>query len=82
MSSHPAVAGLISKHGNTAEGRKKARAEIRRALVADMERTIAAAGRSMRCRQGDHLSIRDGQPDGCRNDGTNCVCECHDGGRP
>jgi hypothetical protein len=32
-------------------------------------------GQSMRCRNGDH---------GCRNDGSGCMCPCHDSpsGRP
>lgn len=28
--------------------------------------------RSSRCYSGDHA------PDGCRNDGSGCLCECHD----
>ena len=33
------------------------------------EREAAIYGLSMRCEIGDH---------GCRNDGTGCLCRCHD----
>lgn len=40
----------------------------------------ATFGRSMKCHGWD-LSApprHAGTPDGCKNDGTSCICECHD----
>jgi hypothetical protein len=37
--------------------------------------------RSMKCRHdqaGFGLPRHAGEPDGCKNDGTGCLCECHD----
>jgi hypothetical protein len=36
-------------------------------------------GQSIRCEKGDHYDWA--TENGCRNDGTNCLCQCHDQGR-
>lgn len=57
---------------NRAEIRTRIRAEQR----ARAERDAARLGRSIKCgidkRHADQVG-------GCANDGTGCVCECHDG---
>jgi type IV secretory pathway VirB9-like protein len=36
-------------------------------------------GQSIRCAAGDHRRrFADGDDTGCRNDGSNCLCWCHD----
>jgi hypothetical protein len=52
-------------------GRRERRATIRAQVLAEAEREISLQGRSMRCGRYDaHGS--------CRNDGSGCICECHD----
>lgn len=64
---------LLTWYGHTAAGRAKARqqlaAEIRTEGKRVIEENVRTAGRSYRCAAGDH---------GCSNDGSNCLCECHD----
>jgi hypothetical protein len=60
--------------------RDQVRQEARRRLTADMERAVAQVGVSMKC---DGYSIGPAprhadQAGGCANDGTTCLCECHD----
>lgn len=38
--------------------------------------------RSLRCRAGDHHRLHDGYRVGCANDGTTCICDCHDREEP
>jgi hypothetical protein len=66
---HTAVANLLAKHGNHGAGRARARAQIAREIGGSIAAQIAQAGRSMRCAVEDH---------GCLNDGSTCICECHD----
>jgi len=42
--------------------------------MAEAERQAAIAGRSMKCESGMHAD----QLYGCANDGTTCICPCHD----
>lgn len=82
--SHPSAVSVIEKRGNTAEGRKKAREDIAEAIRAEGKQLIAlmldTAGRSMKCNgYGGFVQPRHaGDVDGCFNDGTSCVCKCHD----
>lgn len=81
--SHPTVESLLGRHGNTPEGRATARAELDtviRTLAAEaVDRFVRQAGLSLRCRTADHRRMVDGQLDGCGNEGTGCICQCHDG---
>lgn len=56
------------------------RREMRDKILADAERRIRQAGRSMKCAGWGGISNprHAGQEHGCANDGTGCVCECHD----
>lgn len=84
MIPYTSTAVLLAKHGNTPAGREAAREQIRAEIrvVADVEAGLA--GRSLRCRAGDHSRMWTGPFQreyrvGCANDGTTCLCECHDG---
>lgn len=82
--SHPSAETLLDRYGNTAEGRQKARDDIAEAIRVEGKRLIEDAlrisGRSMKCgawggyREPHHA----GDLDGCANDGTTCICDCHD----
>jgi hypothetical protein len=76
MIPHTTVEALLAKHGNTLEGRPKVRAHIRRQVLAAAEAEATVAGLSHACRNGHHFSATG--PSGCRNDGSDCICECHD----
>jgi hypothetical protein len=84
--SHPTTDFLLDKHGNTREGRKRARMAMAKAIRETGERMIAdeqaVAGKSIRCARGDHLRLIDGGTAGCQNGGATCICECHDGAAP
>lgn len=54
--------------------RSAARGLMRAAVLADAERQAAIAGLSMNCEYGKHADQRYG----CKNDGSGCICECHD----
>lgn len=76
MTGHTAVDDLVAKHGNTTEGRAKARAHIRRQILAAAEQEAALAGRSPNC----VAAIQAQRRHYCANNGTTCICECHDPG--
>ncbi|MEV2239493.1 hypothetical protein [Micromonospora sp. NPDC049891] len=61
-------------------GRARQRAEIRARLLAQAERDIAQNSRSMKCSGwgGAHWPQHADVEGGCRNDGSTCICECHD----
>jgi hypothetical protein len=75
---------LIRKHGNTPEGRQKARnaiaEQVRTGGKQLIERALKTSGRSMKCGgAGGYATPRHaGEDDGCANDGQQCVCQCHD----
>lgn len=77
MIPHPSTELLLSGHGNTLAGRRAARRELAAVIAATAAEFTAIAGRSEVCRWGRHY-----QPDqpswGCANDGSTCICECHD----
>jgi len=84
MIPYPTTQTLLTKHGNTAAGREKARKEIVAVIRAGADREATAAGRSMKCAGWANAGIalatprHRGDPDGCRNNGSTCICECHD----
>ncbi len=84
MIPHTSAESLLAMHGNTAAGRAKARTQVAREIRAAIDREIAEAGRSMRCGGGDHRRNDEGVRgfSGCANDGTTCLCECHDPEEP
>lgn len=86
MIPHPTTEVLLARHGNTPAGRAAAREALTAAIRADgaayLDELARAAGRSMRCRTADHHRIVGGRLDGCGNDGSTCICECHDGTDP
>ncbi len=54
---------------------------IREDQIAKAERRALVLGRSIKCGgwDGNHAPRHAGDPsDGCKNDGTSCICECHD----
>lgn len=66
---------LGSYAGLTAEERATKRREQRDFILARAEEDIARARRSIKCgRDGAHA----GRPGGCSNDGSDCLCACHD----
>jgi hypothetical protein len=62
------------------------RDRLRASALARAEDEIRRLGRSIRCSEGDHRRTTNvnGKPMvvGCANDGTTCVCECHDPKEP
>lgn len=56
------------------------RAERRERYRVEALQRAARVGRSIKCGGWDGIAIprHADMPDGCRNDGTNCLCECHD----
>jgi hypothetical protein len=58
------------------------RAQIRGMHIRAAEITSHRYGRSSRCLDDSPFDPprHAGDPDGCRNDGSGCLCECHDGG--
>lgn len=62
-------------------GRVRRRAEIRVRTLAAAEQSARTMGRSIKCSGGafeQWPKRHEGDPDGCANDGSNCICECHD----
>lgn len=83
---HPTVESLLQRQGGD---RQKARRELVQAVRAAgarmIEEAVQASGRSPRCQAGDHRTVFEGVPLGCANDGSTCICNCHDeaeGSRP
>jgi hypothetical protein len=79
----PTIETLLKKHGNTAAGRAAGRQEIRVQIFREAERQARIAALSLRCKYGNHCGVyvdEHGEtwPDGCRDDGSGCICECHD----
>lgn len=58
--------------------RAAARHLIRAHIMAAAERQAEHAGCSLMCEYGRHAD----QSYGCANDGTTCLCNCHDAGSP
>ena len=58
--------------------RSAARHLIKAHIMADAERLAAQAGRSIKCKNENHAD----EPYGCKNDGTGCICFCHDAASP
>jgi hypothetical protein len=64
----------------SAVDRQAMRDEIRAKFLARAEKRALEASRSMKCGEdwmpGGRRHATD--PDGCKNDGLTCLCECHD----
>lgn len=59
------------------------RADLLRAEMNRAEMRVAHASRSVRCSGGqwsEYPPKHAGMDDGCRDDGTGCLCACHDRG--
>jgi hypothetical protein len=87
MIPHPTVNSLLTKHGNTPDGRRAARAAITDTVVTYARREAATAGRSINCGMGNHRRTWRNHTGknhavGCTDDGTSCICECHDDQTP
>jgi hypothetical protein len=54
--------------------RSSARHLMRAHIMAGAERQAAQAGCSMKCTAERHAD----EPYGCKNDGSGCICYCHD----
>ena len=58
----------------TGGDRAAARALIREGVIRQAELEAKLAGLSLKCRIEHHA----GSPDACANDGSTCICACHD----
>ncbi len=77
MIPHPPAETLIAKHGNTAVGRRAARAELRAYMLAAAEREIELAGITEGCRKRTVYYGARHEP--CGNPrAESCLCPCHD----
>ena len=76
MFPHPPAGYLLAGRADTPAGRAAARAELRQLIVRRAEQFADFAARSANCQIRMHLYGRDHQP--CGNDGSTCICECHD----
>jgi hypothetical protein len=61
--------------GLSTEQRIRTRADIAKAITAKAQREVLQTGRSLKCGEGRHQGR---YADGCRNDGSSCICSCHD----
>jgi hypothetical protein len=66
-------AGDVWWYPKELDARVAVRAELREQVLAAAERSVRLAGRSMVCGEYDNHA-----PGGCQNDGSTCICECHD----
>lgn len=57
--------------------RQRQRAMNTRRAFAEAERLARITGRSLKCGE-LRRHAGDSSGDGCRNDGSTCICECHD----
>jgi hypothetical protein len=65
----------------TLADRQARRDQLRKQLLQRAEAEARTIGRSLKCAEDPErlFSWRHaGDPDGCKSDGTNCLCECHD----
>jgi len=69
--SHPGMELALKR---TDGDRSAARHLIRAHIMADAERKASAAACSMKCAADQHVD----DAYGCRNDGSGCLCYCHD----
>jgi hypothetical protein len=70
---------MPGEHPRNPNARLGKRNTITLKAVEDAIRTAIVPYLSIKCRDGDHF--RDDPsfgPSGCANDGTTCLCECHD----
>jgi hypothetical protein len=65
----------MADYPDAAAERAAARKRVRDGVMAKAEAEVRRLGRSIKCGLEDHA------PDGCQNDGSNCLCQCHDGQR-
>lgn len=77
MIPHPSAEGLLARHGRSLAGRRTARLELADTIA---WRANEFAARSDACASGRHRGPTSNW--GCSNDGTNCLCECHDPEEP
>lgn len=62
----------------TTGGRQLLRDTYRRRIVERAEREAAMVGLSIKCR-GEGMAVQHATaPGGCANNGSGCLCECHD----
>jgi hypothetical protein len=61
--------------GLSSGDRAARRAEILDRKLDEARRKAAELGRSTKC---GRYNWHAGQPGGCGNDGSGCICECHD----
>ena len=74
-SSHPRVEVLLAEHGHTAEGREAAREAILESAIEQAQREARFCGLSLNCVGDTYAGAKHHR---CRNDGTTCLCPCHD----
>ena len=72
---HPTVETALQQTGGN---RPAARALIREGIIRVAELEAKLAGLSLKCRVDIHASAGNG----CANDGSTCLCACHDAASP
>ncbi len=75
--SHATTEALLARHGSTAEGRRAAREELVEEAVQRARHEARLLGLSLNCED----DVRFATPltsHRCRNDGSTCLCACHD----
>lgn len=75
--SHPPVETLLERHGRTALGRRAARDALTAAAVERANQEANLLGLSTHC-QDDTRTYVPPERHRCRNDGSTCLCRCHD----
>lgn len=72
---------MASPFPKTPSDRAVVRRRIRRDVFAEAERRFLQRSRSMKCAGTWSYAVgarHAGDVEGCRNDGSTCICECHD----
>jgi hypothetical protein len=69
----------MSGYPRTAPERRAERARLRETVMNRAEQEADRVWRSFRCGEGDHARMDPHRGrEGCANNGSSCICECHD----
>lgn len=82
MIPHLTIASALEQaHGDRYEARDLIRASIVAEAKRQVEQEMRRADRSLVCARAT-AHAEDADEHGCRNDGSGCLCECHDAASP
>lgn len=70
----------MAEYPPTVAERAALRANLRTRALAAAEQAAAVAGLSLNCERRLQLGTHPDDAPGCANDGTGCLCACHDQG--